>query len=159
MRTIGAQIRTWGVETELTTDSTAIAKAGNKAVRVGIDGSAWIEGFRCAACGAAVPVATIACRSCADRHPPVPFRAVETGKLYSWSVVHRSYPGIAVPFVSAIVDLDDGLSLKGTLRDVPADALAAGMPVRLVLDDAGGARDAEGTPYVGYHFVAAGASL
>jgi uncharacterized protein len=123
-------------------------------VRVGVDGSAWIEGFRCGTCGAVMPVATMACRACASRTPPEPFRAQETGKLYTWSVVHRSYPGVTVPFVSVIVDLDDGLSFKGTLRGVAAEDLKMGLPVRLVFDDAGGARDSAGAPYVGFHFVA-----
>lgn len=134
-----------------------LAKPGTKVVRVGADGTAWIEGYRCNDCGAVVTMATMACRRCASRTPPASFRATDRGKLFSWSVVHRSYPGIAVPFVSAIVDLDDGLSLKGTLRDADATALKAGIPVLLVLDDAGGTHDKEGTPYVGYHFVPEGA--
>ncbi len=136
------------------TGSSIMPKAGNKSVRVGADGSAWIEGFRCGACGAVMPVQTMACRACASRAAPDPYRSPETGKLYTWSIVHRSYPGVAVPFVSAIVDLDGGLSFKGTLKGVAPDALKAGMPVRLVLDNAGGAVDADGNPYVGFHFVA-----
>jgi uncharacterized OB-fold protein len=99
----------------------------------------------------------MACRSCASRTPPEPYRVSTRGRLYSWSVVHRSYPGIAVPFVSAIVDLDDGLTLKGTLRDVLPDALTAGMPVDLIIDNAGGVTDKDGAPYVGFHFTPAGA--
>jgi hypothetical protein len=30
------------------------------------------------------------------------------------------------------------------------------MPVWLVIDDAGGAKDSEGAPYVGFHFESAG---
>lgn len=101
-----------------------------------------------------MPVATMACRACASRVQPEPYRSPETGTLYTWSVVHRSYPGVEVPFVSAIVDLDGGLSFKGTLKGVEADALEPGMSVRLVFDDAGGAVDADGHPYVGFHFVA-----
>jgi uncharacterized OB-fold protein len=129
-------------------------KAGNKSVRVADDGSVWIEGYRCGECGAVMPVATLACRACASRVPPEAFLSAETGRLFTWSVVHRSYPGVAVPFVSAIVDLDGGLSFKGTLKGVEPEALKAGMPVRLVFDNAGGAVDSEGTPYVGFHFVA-----
>ncbi len=134
------------------------ARPGTKVVRVGADGSAWIEGFRCGECGAVVPVATMACRACASRFPPAAYRSPETGTLYTWSVVHRSYPGVEVPFVSAIVDLDGGLSFKGTLKGVAPDALKAGMPVRLVFDEAGGAVDADGNPYVGFHFVAGDAA-
>jgi uncharacterized OB-fold protein len=96
---------------------------------------------------------TLACRHCSSRKPLQEFRAAERGSIYSWTVVERSYPGIPVPFVSVIVDLDDGLSLKGTLRGADRDAVRAGLPVSLVFDDAGGAVDADGAAYVGYHFV------
>ncbi len=134
------------------------AKPANKSVRVGEDGSAWIEGYRCGACGAVMPVQTIACRACASRVAPEAYRSAEAGKLHAWSVVYRSYPGVAVPFVSAIVDLDGGLSFKGTLKGVEPDALKAGMPVRLVFDNAGGAVDSEGVPYVGFYFIAGDAA-
>lgn len=131
-------------------------RPGNSAIRIGADGRPWIEGFRCEACGAVVAQQTMACRACAHRVPPEPFRAAGKGRLHTWSVVHRSYPGIAVPFVSAIVDLDEGLALKGTLRGVALDGLRSGLPVDLVFDDAGGATDKEGAPYVGFHFEPAG---
>ena len=129
-------------------------KAGNKSVRVGEDGSHWIEGYRCGVCGAVIPVATMACRACSSCVPPEAYRSAETGTLYTWSVVYRSYPGVEVPFVSAIVDLDGGLSFKGTLKGVEPNRLKSGMPVRLVFDNAGGTADADGNPYVGFHFVA-----
>lgn len=138
-------------------ESSTLPKPGTKVVRVGSNGAAWIEGYRCGDCSAVVTVATMACRSCASRTPPAPFRATDHGRLFSWAIVHRSYPGIAVPFVSAIVDLDDGLSLKGTLRNADPTALKFGMPVVLVLDDAGGTHDKDGAPYVGYHFALEGA--
>jgi uncharacterized OB-fold protein len=137
-------------------DSLTLAKPGHKAIRLRPDGSMFIEGFRCAHCGAAFTEATMACRACASRTPPQTYAAKAAGKLYSWSVVYRSYPGVSVPFVSAIVDLDCGLTLKGTLRGVVVDDLAAGLPVRLVFDDAGGATDSEGAPYVGFHFTPLG---
>ena len=140
----------------MATQSAVSPRPGHKAIRLAPDGSAFVEGFRCGACGAVFPEPTMACRACADRARPQAFRATETGKLYSWSVVHRSYPGIAVPFVSAIVDLDDGLTLKGTLREVAIADLRAGMPVQLTFDNAGGATDKDGAPYVAFHFVATG---
>ncbi|MBW8755125.1 MAG: OB-fold domain-containing protein [Sphingomonadales bacterium] len=140
----------------MTTDSMVPPKPGSSVIRIGADGRPWIEGFRCYACGAVVAEQTMACRRCASRDAPEGFRAADTGRVHSWSVVHRSYPGVAVPFVSAIVDLDDGLTLKGTLRGVDPAAVRQGMPVSRVFDDAGGARDKDGVPYVGFHFVPKG---
>ena len=139
----------------MATDSILKARPGHKAVRLD-NGTAWIEGYRCGECSAVMLDATMACRRCGSRDRLESFRAAQAGKVFSWTVVHRSYPGIAVPFVSAIVDLDDGLSLKGTLRGVAPESLASGMPVRLVMDDAGGAKDKDGAAYAGFHFEAAG---
>ena len=138
----------------MTLTTSIVPKPGNKSVRIGQDGSAWIEGYRCGSCGAVMSVQTLACRACASRVAPEAYRSPETGKLFTWSVVHRSYPGVTVPFVSAIVDLDGGLSFKGTLKGVEPAALKVGMQVQLVFDDAGGAVDDDGVPYVGFHFVA-----
>jgi uncharacterized OB-fold protein len=98
------------------------------------------------------PEITMACRSCGSRTALDPFHAARTGSVFSWAVIHRSYPGIAVPFVSAIVDLDGGMTLKGTMREVLPAAMRVGLPVEVVFDDAGGACDSEGAPYVGFHF-------
>ena len=143
-------------ENDVTTDSLVAPKPGHAGIRIGADGKPWIEGFRCGACGAVTADRPMACRACASRTLPEGFRASGKGHLHTWSVVHRSYPGIAVPFVSAIVDLDDGLTLKGTLRGIDAAELRHELPLAIVFDDAGGAADKEGVPYVGFHFVPAG---
>ena len=136
----------------------ALSRPAHAAVRIAEDGTPGIEGYRCAACGATMLDQPLACRSCGDRTPPAPFRAAEAGRVVTWSLVLRSFPGVAVPFVSAIVDLDGGPTLKATIRDVDPDALHVGMPVALVFDDAGGARDKDDGSYIGFHFVPAGAS-
>lgn len=128
---------------------------GRSNIAVAENGDAWVRGYRCSACGTAAEVPTIACRRCHARGSMEEFRAGENGKLVTWSIVHRSYPGVPVPFVSAVVRLDDGISIKGNLAGVAHEDLHGGMPVRLVMDDAGGAKDKEGNAYVAYHFTAA----
>jgi uncharacterized OB-fold protein len=128
-------------------------KPGNGVIRVAAQQTPWIAGFRCTACGAVAGEQTMACRRCASRAPQQEFRASDRGRVHTWTVVERSYPGVAVPFISAVVDLGDGLTIKGTLRGVDTQAVRSGMEVTLCFDDAGGARDASGAPYVGFHFV------
>jgi len=124
-------------------------------VHLSSNGEPSICGYRCLDCGVAATEPTLACRRCASRRAPESFTASRSGALYSWSVVERTYPGVKTPFISAIVDLDDGLTVKGTLVADAASALRAGMPVRVVFDDAGGAVAADGGLYVGYHFTLA----
>jgi uncharacterized OB-fold protein len=76
------------------------------------------------------------------------------GKLYAYSIVHRSFPGVDVPYISAVVDLDGGGTLKGNLINVPADpkAIKFDMPVEVVFKDALGRKDREGNSYIAYFF-------
>jgi len=121
-------------------------------------GRPYLAARRCRACGIAGFVETLACPACCARDGFDRVCASDRGVLHSWSIVHRSYPGVAVPFVSAVVDLDDGLTLKGNLRGVAADpaALAAGTCVRVVFDEALGRTDKDGSRYLSYFFEPAG---
>ncbi len=127
---------------------------GKSNIGISENGDAWLRGFRCTACGATADGLTLACRRCHARGTMEEFRAARTGKLVTWSIVYRSYPGIAVPFVSAVVELDDGLAVKGNLTGCEHDDLHQGMPVTLEFNDAGGAKDKDGNGYVAYHFTA-----
>ena len=116
-----------------------------------------LRGLKCKDCGAVYSDRRTSCSRCHGRDCLEPFDLGETGKLYVFSIVHRSYPGIEVPYVSAVVDLDSGCSLKGNLCGVEPEpsALSFGMPVRVVFGDAQGQTDAEGKPYATYYFVPA----
>ena len=76
------------------------------------------------------------------------------GVLHSFTIVHRSYKGISVPFVSAVIDMQEGGSVKGTLLDVDPvpEAITFGMPVKVVFGCASRMNpEAEG--YLSHFFV------
>lgn len=133
-------------------------KPAHVAIRVAGNGDLSLQAFRCLSCGAVMMDQPMACRACTSRTPPEAFTVGGRGRLVTWSTVLRSFPGVKTPFVSAIVDLEGGLTVKGTIRDVDPDAIRVGLPVTLVFDDAGGARTADGAPYVGFHFIQSGAA-
>jgi uncharacterized OB-fold protein len=117
-------------------------------------GKPFIEAHRCRACGAMTAEPRLACPACASRDGFEAVRAQETGRLMAYSIVKRSYPGIPTPFVSAVVELDDGLTLKANLVGAgfePGD-IAPNLKVRLQFNDALGRTDKEGRAYVGYQF-------
>ena len=94
------------------------------------------------------------CSSCGGRDTLEKKRLGNTGKLYSYSIVFRSFPGIDVPYISAIVDLDGGGTVKGNLIGIDPDPanLAFDMPVDVIFDDALGRKDKEGNSYISYFF-------
>jgi uncharacterized OB-fold protein len=63
-----------------------------------------------------------------------PVQLEEQGKLYTYTVVHRSFPGVEVPFVAALVDLDGGGSIKGNLVGVELDEIRFDMPLRVAFE-------------------------
>ncbi len=118
------------------------------------DGDPYLEGHRCAKCAAVFLGERSICSKCGDRSGLTPFRLSNQGKLYVWSIVYRSFPGIDVPYVSAIVDLDGGGTVKGNLINVEPDPekIEFGMPVEMVFADALGRKDKDGNSYLSYFF-------
>lgn len=114
----------------------------------------YLEGHKCGNCGATFLGERDVCSKCGARDQMSKVTLPNTGKLYSYSIVYRSFPGIEVPYISAIVDLDDGTAIKGNLINVEPDPdnIAFDMPVEVVYDDALGRKDADGNAYLSYFF-------
>jgi uncharacterized OB-fold protein len=117
-------------------------------------GNPWLQGMRCSNCGAVFPGQRLACGSCGRRDTITLTKLSERGTLYSYTIVQRSFPGVPVPFVDAIVDLEGGGSIKGTLLEAEPDPakLPSDMPVRVVFRDTG-QQDREGRHFLSHFFV------
>ncbi len=117
-------------------------------------GDPYLEGHKCKSCSAAYLGERKACAKCGERGQIEPFKMGSTGNLYVYSIVHRSFPGIEVPYVSAIVDVDGGGTLKGNLINIEPDPdkIELGMPVEIVFGDALGRKDRDGNSYISYFF-------
>ena len=118
------------------------------------DADPYLEGYKCSSCGAVFLGARSSCSKCGAREGLHPITLSNTGSLYSYSIVHRSYPGIEVPYISAIVDLDGGGTVKGNLINIDPDPdkIEFGMPIEVVYDDALGRKDRDGNSYLSYFF-------
>jgi uncharacterized OB-fold protein len=122
-------------------------------LKIPADGEPYLEGSVCARCDTTFLGQRIACAKCGAREFNER-RLSNQGTLYAYSIVHRSFPGVEVPYVSAIVDLAGGVSIKGNLINVAPDPkkIPFGMPVEVVFKDALGRKDREGNSYVSYFF-------
>ena len=125
-------------------------------VKISEGGEPRLEGQCCAGCGEIYLEPRRACPRCHSRAPMAAKTLATTGRLYNYTVVHRSFPGVKTPYVSAIVDLDDGAVIKGNLIDVDPrpEALDFGMPVKVVFREADRTDD-KGGRYLAYFFVPA----
>jgi len=118
------------------------------------DGDPYLEGHKCGSCGAMFLGERKVCSKCGARDQMQAVTLSNRGKLYSYSIVYRSFPGIDVPYISAVIDLDDGATLKGNLINVEPDPanIEFDMPVEVVFDDALGRKDRDGNSYISYFF-------
>ena len=129
-------------------------KGATNFVKVPKDGSApYLSGSKCRKCGEVYVGDREVCGKCFSRDKMDHIKLGSTGKLYNFTIVHRNFPGVPVPFISAIVDVDGGGTLKGNLLGVEPkpEALKFDMPVKITLKDAG-RKDKDGNSYIAYFF-------
>lgn len=107
---------------------------------------------RCTACGGQFFDRRNACANCEgtsfDRVP-----LATTGKVRSFTIVHRAAPNVPTPYVSALVDLDNGGGCvkANVLNTEPTpDKVTLGMSVRLTTFVAD--TDSQGTEAVAFGF-------
>ena len=70
---------------------------------------------KCKACGAAFLGERVACGKCGDTGPFEEVRLSDEGEIYVFSVVHQTVPGLEAPYVAAIIDLPEGVSVRGNV--------------------------------------------
>ena len=119
------------------------------------DGDPYLEGHKCSNCDSMYLGERAVCSKCGSRDTIEAVKLSNKGKLYVYSIVYRSFPGIEVPYISAIVDLDGGGTVKGNLINVdPApENIEFDMPVEVVYQDALGRKDKDGNSYLSYFFL------
>ena len=116
-------------------------------------GAPYLEGQKCRSCSALFLGERATCSSCGTTGSLQPTRLSNRGELYVYSIVYRSFPGIEVPYISAIVDLEGGGTVKGNLIGIDPDPakIKMGMPVEVVYEIAP-RKDKEGNEYLTYYF-------
>ncbi len=122
-------------------------------LRIPAQGDPYLEAERCKSCGATYLGTRGTCSKCGSRDSFESVRLANKGSLYVYSIVHRSFPGVEVPYVSAVVDLEGGGTVKGNLIGIEAtpEKVKFGMPVEVVFQKAP-RKDKEGNEYLAYYF-------
>ncbi len=121
-------------------------------------GDPYLEGHKCKNCGSIFLGQRTVCSSCAARDQMEAIKLANKGELYVYSITHRSFPGIETPYVSAVVDLDGGGSVKGNLINIEPDPEKIKMGMRVdVIYQIAPRKDKEGNEYLTYYFQPAAA--
>jgi uncharacterized OB-fold protein len=115
-----------------------------------LDGDPHLNANECTNCGARYFDRRNACANCSNTD----FRKVPiatTGEVQAFTIVAFAAPGVAVPFVAAVVDCD-GTAVRGNLVNVEPDDehVKLGMKVKLTTFPIGS--DSTGTEAIGFGF-------
>jgi uncharacterized OB-fold protein len=115
-----------------------------------------LVGIKCT-CGAIfLDLKRLACSKCGETGKFSPVDLSTKGKVWVFSVIHQSFPGIKTPYVTAVIDLPEGVSVKSNLIDVDPEDLQKnpqkgfGMPVELVATQV--ATDRQGNAVMAFQF-------
>jgi uncharacterized OB-fold protein len=112
----------------------------------------YLLGSKCGSCGTVFVGERLACARCLSTEPMQPVRFSGKGTLHVFSIVHQSGPGIPVPYIAAIVDLQEGGSVRCNLEgiDPDPDKLEFGMPVEMFAEKI--REDREGNDVIAFKF-------
>jgi len=125
-------------------------------IKTTAEGEHYLSGSRCQACNEIFVGERTVCAACCARGKMAAVRLADTGKVYAYTIVERSFPGVKTPFVDVTVDLDDGAHIKGTLEGIEPvmAAIKFDMPVKVAFREAVPI-NTPGQPYLTYVFVPA----
>ena len=87
------------------------------------DGDPHLEANECTQCGALFWDRRNACGRCANREFTKKALGT-TGVVRSFAIVHQAAPGVPVPYVSSVVDLDGGGDVKANVVNIEPDPRA-----------------------------------
>ena len=111
-----------------------------------------LVGKKCGTCGAVYLGNRVACSKCSTAGGFSEIPLSTKGSLWVYSIVHQSAPGIPTPYVAAIVDLPEGVSVRCNVIDVEPDPakIQFGMPVEMITKKV--REDREGNDVIAFFF-------
>lgn len=112
----------------------------------------YLFGSRCTKCGTLYVGPRLFCGKCSGEGPFETVRLSKEGEVYVWSIIHQSVPWVKVPYIAAVVDLPEGVSVNANIEGIEPkpENLKFGMKVKMFTEVV--SQDADGNQYVGYKF-------
>ena len=115
-------------------------------------GEPYLAGQKCAACGAVYLGRRVACSKCYATGPFTEIPLSRRGTLHVFAIVHQSMPGVPTPYVAAVVDLPEGVSVRATLKDVEPDPAQLRFDMPLEMFTGVSQQDRDGNDVIAFWF-------
>ena len=111
----------------------------------------YLSANECKNCGARFFDRRNACANCGKREFKKA-RVRNGAKLKAFTIVHRAAPGIPAPYVSAIVETDDGTTVRSNVVNCEPTPEAVNLGMKLKLTTYPIGKDDEGTEAVAFGY-------
>jgi uncharacterized OB-fold protein len=118
------------------------------------DGEPHLVAKECVGCGALYFDRRNACARCGATGFGAKSLA-RSGTVRTFTVVKRAAAGVPVPYVSAVVDLDDGGVVKANLLEIEPDPAKVHPGMRVSMSTFTAATDDDGTEAIAFGFAPA----
>lgn len=112
----------------------------------------YLNGSRCTNCKATYAGPRLYCSKCSSQGPFETIKLSPQGEVHVWTIVHQATPYVQAPYIAAIVDLPEGVSINTNIVGVEPkpENLKFGMKVKMFTEKV--SEDKEGNSYVAYRF-------
>lgn len=112
----------------------------------------YLNGSKCTKCGAIYAGPRLYCGKCSSEGP---FQAVKFGRdaeVHVWTIIHQATPYVKAPYIAAVVDLPEGVSINTNIEGVEPkpENVSFGMKVKMSTEKV--SEDAEGNSYIAYKY-------
>ena len=112
----------------------------------------YLNGSRCSNCKATYAGPRLFCSKCSGQGPFEAVKLSKEGEVHVWTIIHQATPYVKAPYIAAIVDLPEGVSVNTNIIGVEPtpENMKFGMKVRMTTEKV--SEDKEGNAYVAYRF-------
>ncbi len=109
-------------------------------------------GNRCTNCNTLYVGPRLYCGKCSSEGPFKEEIFGTDGEVWVWSIIHQATPYVKAPYIAAVVDLPEGVSVNTNIDGIEPEPqnLKFGMKVKMYTEIV--SEDKEGNSYVAYRF-------
>jgi len=112
----------------------------------------YLVGSKCQSCGALYAGPRLYCGKCSSSGPFDEVKLGRDAEVYVWTIIHQATPYVKAPYVAAVVDLPEGVSVNTNIVDVEPlpENIKFGMKLKMFTEKV--SEDKEGNSYVAYKY-------
>jgi uncharacterized OB-fold protein len=112
----------------------------------------YLNGSRCQNCKTTYVGPRLYCPKCSSSGPFEPIKLSKEGEVHVFTIIHQATPYVKAPYVAAIVDLPEGVSVNSNIEGIEPlpENVKFGMKVKMFTETV--SEDREGNSYVAYKF-------